>query len=452
MDNQCTNKRIHRTFTAFAMLGAFSVYSPSSSAEYVGTITYLGDNYEFSTNIGTYVDLEAQLQEQIWWGDRFVTTDIWAQQVVSDFLDANVGTAFYYAHADNGDGTIQAARNQSFGISQSLSYSVTVNDSDTLAYFIATLLPALTLADVQASLLSTNMGLQSALSSTNLLVNGAHSRPMSRRVLPGEKTFWLAGDWGNDNHDMRSGDTGLAEIGGGHNFGPAQVNISIGKTWANQDLIHNGDVDSDGKYIMVEGIIPLSVDNGVYATIGGFRHWGEVDIDRGYFNMGAMDYSSASPDSRAWGVRARVDWENAFTVKTARFSPYADLWHSKTKLDSYTETGGGFPAHFDSREDRITELRAGLNAAVPIKTSGFDFVANVEAVHRFDDKADSTSGQVVGLFGFNLDGQEYDQNWFKGGIGVEGKLGKGKASLMLNGTTEGEMASSWLAASYQLAF
>lgn len=313
-------------------------------------------------------------------------------------------------------------------------------------------LAGMTLADAQASIQSTDLGLKSILSSTNIVVNGAHSRPMSRRVAAGEKTFWLAGDWGNDNHGARSGETGLAEVGGGYNFGQAQVNVSIGKTWAHQDLINGGDVSSDGNYVMLAGIIPLSVDNGVYATLGAFRHWGEVDIDRGYFNMGAMDHSSASPDSDTWGIRARVDWENAFIIKTARFSPYADLWHSETKLDSYTETGGGFPARFDSRRDSITELRAGLNTAVPIQTSGFDFVANVEAVHRFDDKADNTSGQVVGLFGFNLDGEKYDQNWFKGGIGIEGKLGRGKASLMLNGTTKGEMASSWLAASYQLAF
>jgi hypothetical protein len=37
-------------------------------------------------------------------------------------------------------------------------------------------------------------------------------------------------------------------------------------------------------------------------------------------------------------------------------------------------------------------------------------------------------------------------------LGVEGQLGAGKASLMLNDTTEGEMPSTWLAASYQLAF
>lgn len=310
----------------------------------------------------------------------------------------------------------------------------------------------LTIADVQASLNSSNLGIQSAISTASTIVNGAHSRPMSRRVATNEKTFWVAGDWGNDNHASRDGDIGLAEIGGGYNFGPAQVNISMGKTWANQDLINSGKVDNDGKYLMIESILPLSETNGVYGTLSAFRHWGDVDINRGYNVMGLANYSSADVDSRTWGLRARVDWENAHTIGTTRLSPYADLSHTKTSLDSYTETGGDFPAYFDSRKDSITELRAGLNSAMPIKNSGFDFVTNIEAAHRFDDHARNTTGQVIGLSDFSLAGQNYDQNWFKGGLGVEGKLGNGKALLMLNGTTEGEMPSSWLAASYQLTF
>lgn len=310
----------------------------------------------------------------------------------------------------------------------------------------------LTLADVQASLNSVDLGIQSTLSTVSTVVNGAHSRPMSRRVAANEKTFWLAGDWGNDDHGTRNGNVGLAEVGGGYNFGLAQINLSIGKTWADQDLIHGGEVNNDGKYLMVEGILPVSEADGIYATLGIFHHWGNVDIERGYVVMGSPNFSSADADSRTWGLRARIDWENAITVGAAKVSPYTDLSHTKTTLDSYTETGGNFPAYFDSRKDSITELRAGLNSAIPIKQSGFDFIANIEAVHRFDESGSSTSGQVVGLFDFNLKGQDYDQNWFKGGLGVEGKLGKGKALLMLNGTTEGEMTSLWLAASYQLTF
>jgi hypothetical protein len=47
---------------------------------------------------------------------------------------------------------------------------------------------------------------------------------------------------------------------------------------------------------------------------------------------------------------------------------------------------------------------------------------------------------------------KYDPTWVKGGVGVEGKLGIGKVSLTLNGTTEGEMPSAWFLTSYQIVF
>ena len=137
------------------------------------------------------------------------------------------------------------------------------------------------LAQAYSSLLSTDVAIQSALSTSNTLVNGAHSRPMSRRVAEGEKTFWVAGDWGNDNHDERDGSTGLAEIGFGYNFGPAQINVSMGKTWADQDMKFNGDLDIDGRYLMVEGILPVSEEQGVYATLGGLSSLGRCGYSPG---------------------------------------------------------------------------------------------------------------------------------------------------------------------------
>jgi hypothetical protein len=62
------------------------------------------------------------------------------------------------------------------------------------------------------------------------------------------------------------------------------------------------------------------------------------------------------------------------------------------------------------------------------------------------------SGKILGLSSFDLLGHKYDPTWVKGGVGVEGKLGIGKISLMLNGTTEGEMPSAWFLTSYQIVF
>lgn len=318
---------------------------------------------------------------------------------------------------------------------------------------IATLVEAgYSLEQAVASLNASNIGIGSTFSTSTLALHGAHSRPLSRRVAVGENTFWAAGDLGRDDHGSRDGSTRLAEFGVGHNFGPVQLNLSLGKTWANQNLVNNGDVDASGTYLMLEGIIPVSAAHGVYTTLGAYHLWGEADIRRGYLNADTQEYSDAAPDSTTWGVKVRVDWENAFTAGTTRFSPYADLSYTHSTLDAYTETGGGFPARFDERKDSITELRAGLNSATPIQGSRLDFVTNLEAVHRFDSTSTGASGEVIGQFAFDLAGEDYDQNWIKAGLGVEGQLGNGRLTAMLNGTTTGSAPSTWLAVSYSLPF
>lgn len=310
-----------------------------------------------------------------------------------------------------------------------------------------------TLATLSSSLVSSAAGVDATMANTNMLINGAHSRPLSRRVAVGKNTAWVAGDIGRDDHGSRSGSTGIAEIGAGYNFGPAQVNLTVGKTWANQNLTNNGDLDADGQYIMIEGIIPVSESHGLFATIGTYGHWGDADIQRGYINgTGAQDFSTASPDTHTWGVRARLDWENAFAVKSVDFSPYTDFSYSKSRMDGYTEAGGALPVRFDGRSDHSSELRVGLNATMPIKATKLNLVANIEAAHRFNDEGASSSGEVIGLFSFNLPGQDYQSSWLKAGLGLEGGIGNGRASLMLNGTTKSSMPSAWLAASYQLEF
>ena len=59
---------------------------------------------------------------------------------------------------------------------------------------------------------------------------------------------------------------------------------------------------------------------------------------------------------------------------------------------------------------------------------------------------------MVGLFGFNVVGAPNKQTWLRAGGGVEGRLGGGTASLMLNITTEGAAPDMWLATAYQRVF
>jgi hypothetical protein len=308
----------------------------------------------------------------------------------------------------------------------------------------------ITLADLQQSLAGTGYITNDVASLIRKLVMpGAHSRPLSRRVGAGQRAFWLAGDWGRDDHGESRGRLGMAEAGLGKNFGPAQVNISLGKTWAKQDLVFNGRARSEGTYLLAQALVPLS--GSLWATLGGYHHWGQSDIERGYLNAGAPDTSKGSPDANTRGLRARLEWDQAWRLAGAGVSPYVDLTYSEVKIPAYTETGGGFPARFDSRNEKATELRLGVNAERPM-ANGVTLFGVLEAAHRFEKTGARVSGQVLGLFDFTLDGQKNKQDWLRVGMGVEGKLAQGRASLSLNATTTSGQPNVWLAAGWQRAF
>lgn len=319
--------------------------------------------------------------------------------------------------------------------------------------FIARVAPVgsglVTVADLQQSLAGTMGGGDTALRTAGLLLNGAHSRPLSRRVAQGRDTFWVAGDWGTDDHGSRSGDLGLAEVGMGRNFGPVQVNVSLGQTWAKQNLVLNGSTKADGTYLQAEVLAPVT--GNLWAVLGGYGHWGKADMKRGYLNAGVQDFSNARPDMNTWGLRARLELDKAYRLAGADISPYVDLTYSESTLDAYTETGGGFPARFNARNDKATEFRVGLNADKPL-ANGLNLFSSLEAAHRVERNGARTSGEVIGLFGFDLPGRDNKQDWLRAGVGVEGKVADGTASLSLNVTTQGEMPNAWIAANWRRTF
>ena len=51
------------------------------------------------------------------------------------------------------------------------------------------------------------------------------------------------------------------------------------------------------------------------------------------------------------------------------FSPRVAYTYSKVEIDAYTETGGGFPAIFNSREQERHEVRFGVDVGKQIAES-----------------------------------------------------------------------------------
>ncbi|MCX8086322.1 MAG: autotransporter domain-containing protein [Rhodocyclaceae bacterium] len=297
-----------------------------------------------------------------------------------------------------------------------------------------------------------NVGI--TLQSVGVVLHGAHSRPLSRRVEAGKHAFWVAGDLGRDEHGERDGNLGLAEVGLGRNFGPLQVNAALGHTWSKFAQPLDSHIKHEGSFLFAEGLLPLSggKDDGLWAVLMGYHHWGDAKIRRGYLNAGLPDHSTGQPGVRSWAVSLGLEWQNL--VKSADFSlsPYANLTHTRAKVDAYTETGGAWPAAFAGRSESTNDLRIGANA---VKTLGAaKLLGTLEATHRFEDRAAAATATILGPGGFTVTvpGQSYERTWLRAGLGIEGKLGGGQGSLMLNATSRGEMPSYWLAASWRMAF
>lgn len=307
----------------------------------------------------------------------------------------------------------------------------------------------ITFPEVEQSLSSAATAGAMILNSLSTVLNGAHSRPLSRRVAAGNKAFWVTGDVGRDDHGSRSGNFGIAEVGIGYNFGPAQVNASLGGSKERQKLPVGGRAESDGAYVMAEALVQTFAN--LTTTLGAYVGRGEADIRRGYMNGGMPDASSSSPDVAIYGFRARVDWEKLASVAGMTVSPYVDLTRSRAKLEGYTESGGGFPARFDAREETATELRLGLTALWPLSPR-VQLVSIVEAAHRFEKSGARTTGNLVGLFSFDLPGSRYDRDWMRVAAGVDAAARAGTISLMLNATNRGAVPTYWVSASWQLTF
>jgi probable HAF family extracellular repeat protein len=330
--------------------------------------------------------------------------------------------------------------------------SVIVGELQSGFAFVARITSGLvTLQDLQSSLAGNSAAPAQAAMLGNMVLHGAHSRPLARRIASGKSCVWTAGDIGRDDHDSRDGSFWLAEIGGCHSLGQdVQGALSLGRSSSRQELVFNGRGDVATTYGVVE-LLGKIAGTTLWPSAALLYQQGDADARRGYLNAGVQDFSTGRPEVETIALRLRVDWEDAARIGGTSFTPYADASYARSRIDAYTETGGGFPARFEERTEEATELRLGADLAHRLSATS-KLLGRLEAAHRFEETGARTSGTVLGLFSFDLPAQRNKRDWLRAGAGVEAKLGPGIASAMLNGTTHGAVPSYWLNLSYQLTF
>ena len=308
----------------------------------------------------------------------------------------------------------------------------------------------ITIGNLASSLSGAGATNTSFVNGLGVIVNGAGSRPLDRRSPEGKFTAWLGGDWGRDDHGSRDGSLGLGEVGFGYNFGPAQLNGVLGYTGLDQNTLLGGKTDVRAGYFKLEALSQFTGDesSGLWGVVTGTGLWGSADIARNYLiNGGLVDSSFGCTDVQGYGIRGRLQWENAIP----HISPYGELSYAQTCLGAYTETGGAFPAAFNSLCDGSTEIRYGFDSRFPV-TEQFRLIGTLEGVHRFESSGSNVSGQVVGLGAFNLGAANYQQDWLRAGAGFEIDVSGSTLSVMGNATTKGESSNAWVAANWRVTF
>lgn len=65
---------------------------------------------------------------------------------------------------------------------------------------------------------------------------------------------------------------------------------------------------------------------------------------------------------------------------------------------------------WDSHDERTSLIHTGVDARHHLNDS-LDLIARFEGVHRMEDASSGSSGQILGLNAFELQGVSYKQDW-----------------------------------------
>jgi len=296
-----------------------------------------------------------------------------------------------------------------------------------------------------------SQGVQNGVVVTNLALYGSHHRTLLDSGLVRRQNgacAWATADAARYN----STDTriGLIEAGVCKDFSTARIGAGVGQTWSRQTWSLGGGAKYDGQYLVVEAA--NAFDNGMEGSVLGYYARFNTDLRRNYMNGAAVDSSTATPQATSTALRLRLDWKNLAKLANFSFSPYLAYTRAETRLDAYTETGGGFPALYDATTTRSTDLRLGLSA----KRTFFyttDVNLSLEAAHRFEHNVGAVNGEIIGLGSFSVSGQAVKQDWVRAILDVDHRLTDKSALVMsIKSATAGKDASWGISLGYRVAF
>ncbi|MEF2145982.1 MAG: autotransporter domain-containing protein [Desulfovibrionaceae bacterium] len=234
--------------------------------------------------------------------------------------------------------------------------------------------------------------------------------------MQGHLDLWMVGSVGT-NIEINGDDLGL--------HGGLGMTWDNGGEWRFGGGVFGDTRDLDTSYGGDQSI--RAIGPGVFAVYTpegtGFEFrvsalWQSVNLDltRGYANGAGSASSEGSTDADVFGLSGRVQWTESVTDHLY-LTPFAEYTWQDTQIDGYAESGGPFPASFDSRSETSNSIRTGLRADVNL----FDEVGTWAWLawdHRFEDTSSGMGGTATGMGAFAYPGAKLDQDWAEAGLGA----------------------------------
>ena len=252
--------------------------------------------------------------------------------------------------------------------------------------------------------------------SRSRITTAQDSRGMSSGdAMPGRLDLWMVGSFGT-NIELNSDDINLH---GG-----------MGLSWETDNWRFGGGLFADSRdletgYNGSQDISALGPGAFVTYSPEGSRFefrvsslWQSVDLDltRGYMNGAGYATSSGSTEAEVFSLSGQVQW-TANISETLSLTPFIEYTWQTTRVDAYTESGGPFPANFDSRDENSNLIRTGLRADVALIDKLDTWVWGAWN-HRLEDTSTGMSGSATGIGAFAYPGAPIDQDWADVGIGA----------------------------------
>lgn len=276
-----------------------------------------------------------------------------------------------------------------------------------------------------------------AIVTADNIMEGNNGNPMQTLLSPGQSSAGAVGSVGRIDHQRFDANLGNGQARFSHNFGFAQVNLSGGGLWTNNNDTFRGDATLQGAYAVPEVIFKIPKSS-IHVTATGLYSPGKIN-----------------PDVSTLGGRLRADWLDAVKVRNAAFTPYASYAYIHSSIASFQDSIHPLPVSWDHHADQVNTARYGIDAVIGV-TPKINLLARIEGSHRFESHTNNTTGRITGVvppIDLNLPGIAYKQDWVRGAVGLESKIGKRHFfGILLNATSQGPVTSYWLTTNYRAAF